>query len=142
MNSFFFALFKVHMLQAYQANPGNKKRFTMSGLLNCMDGLWSSFGEERILIFTTNHKDKVDSALLRPGRMDMHIHLSFLKGKAFRILASNYLDIEEQHGPLIQQIEELLEKVDVTPAVVAEHLLRNEDANVALEGLVKFLHEV
>ncbi|KAI5438900.1 hypothetical protein KIW84_024573 [Lathyrus oleraceus] len=142
MGSDHFSGAQVHMLQAYQANPGSKKRFTMSGLLNCMDGLWSSFGEERILIFTTNHKDKVDSALLRPGRMDMHIHLSFLKTKAFKILASNYLDIEEQHGPLIQQIEELLEKVDVTPAVVAEHLLRNEDANVALEGLVKFLHEV
>lgn len=93
------------------------------------------------MIFTTNHKDKVDSALLRPGRMDMHIHLSFLKGKAFRILASNYLDIEEQHGPLIEQIEELLGKVDVTPAVAAEYLLRSEDPSVALEALVKFLQE-
>ncbi|CAL5188076.1 unnamed protein product [Lathyrus oleraceus] len=117
------------------------RKFTLSGLLNYMDGLWSSCGEERILIFTTNHKDKVDSALLRPGRMDMHIHLSFLKGKAFRILASNYLDIEEQHGPLIEQIEELLGKVDVTPAVAAEYLLRSEDPSVALEALVKFLQE-
>ncbi|XP_058772720.1 AAA-ATPase At3g50940-like [Vicia villosa] len=119
-----------------------KTKFTLSGLLNYVDGLWSGCGEERILIFTTNHKDKVDSALLRPGRMDMHIHLSFLKGKAFRILASNYLDIEEQHGPLIEQIEELLGKVDVTPAVAAEYLLRSEDPNVALEGLVKFLQEI
>jgi len=117
-------------------------RFTLSGLLNYMDGLWSSCGEERILIFTTNHKDKVDSALLRPGRMDMHIHLSFLKAKAFRILASNYLDIEEHHQPLFEQIEEQLEKVDVTPAVVAEHLLRSEDPNVVLEELTKFLQEI
>ncbi|XP_058775711.1 AAA-ATPase At3g50940-like, partial [Vicia villosa] len=133
--------------QAYEgAYPGfgqaDTKTFTMSGLLNCMDGLWSSFGDERIFIFTTNHKDKVDSALLRPGRMDKHIHLSFLETKAFKILASNYLDIEEQHQSLIQQVEELLEKVDVTPAVVAEHLLRNEDAKVVLEGLFEFLHEI
>jgi len=117
------------------------RKFTLSGLLNYMDGLWSSCGEERILIFTTNHKDKVDPALLRPGRMDMHIHLSFLKAKAFRILASNYLDIEEHHQPLFEQIEELLEKVDVTPAVVAEQLLRSEDPKVVLEELVKFLQE-
>jgi hypothetical protein len=107
-----------------------------------MDGLWSSCGEERILIFTTNYKDKVDSALLRPGRMDMHIHLSFLKSKAFKILASNYLDIEGNHQPLLERIEELLDRVEVTPAVMAEHLLRSEDPNVALIEVIKFLQEV
>lgn len=114
--------------------------FTLSGLLNYMDGLWSSCGEERIIIFTTNHRDKIDPALLRPGRMDMHIHLSFLRAKAFRILAYNYLGIEGHH-PLFEQIDELLEKVEVTPAVVAEHLLRSEDPDVALEGLLNFLKE-
>ena len=105
-----------------------------------MDGLWSSCGEQRIVVFTTNHKERIDPALLRPGRMDMHIYLSFLKGKAFRILASNYLGIEGHH-PLFEQIEELLEKRDVTPAVVAEHLMRSEDPGVALESVVKFLKE-
>ncbi|WJX61007.1 hypothetical protein P8452_46152 [Trifolium repens] len=121
--------------------PGNGGKFTLSGLLNYMDGLWASCGEERIFIFTTNHKDKVDPALLRPGRMDMHIHLSYLKAKAFRILASNYLDIEEHHEPLLEQVDELLEKIDVTPALVAEHLLRSEDADVALKTLVELLQE-
>ncbi|WJX61005.1 hypothetical protein P8452_46150 [Trifolium repens] len=121
--------------------PGNGEKFTLSGLLNYMDGLWASCGEERIFIFTTNHKDKVDPALLRPGRMDMHIHLSYLKAKAFRILASNYLDIEEHHEPLLEQVDELLEKIDMTPALVAEHLLRSEDPDVALKTLVELLQE-
>ncbi|XP_027361834.1 AAA-ATPase At2g18193-like [Abrus precatorius] len=121
-----------------KVKPG---RFTLSGLLNYMDGLWSSCGEERIIIFTTNHKEKIDPALLRPGRMDMHINLSFLKGKAFRILASNYLGIEGDH-PLFEQIEGLLDKIQATPAVVAEHLMRSEDPNEALEALVKFLEEI
>nr|KYP66923.1 hypothetical protein KK1_013234 [Cajanus cajan] len=116
-------------------------RFTLSGLLNYMDGLWSSGGEERIVIFTTNHREKIDPALLRPGRMDMHIHLSFLKGKAFRVLASNYLGIEGDH-PLFEEIEGLLERIEVSPAVVAEQLMRNEDLDVALEALVKFLKEM
>nr|KYP66925.1 hypothetical protein KK1_013236 [Cajanus cajan] len=116
------------------------KKFSLSSLLNYMDGLRSSGGEERIIIFTTNHREKLDPALLRPGRMDMHIHLSFLKGKAFRVLASNYLGIEGHH-PLFEQIEELLEKTNVTPAVVAEQLIRNEDPQLALEKLVEFLKE-
>ncbi|BAU00033.1 hypothetical protein LR48_Vigan06g049100 [Vigna angularis] len=114
------------------------KSFTLSGLLNYMDGLSSSGGEERIIIFTTNHKEKIDPALLRPGRMDMHIHMSFLKGKAFRMLASNYLGIQGHH-PLFQQIDDLLEKVEITPAVVGEQLLRYEDPHLCLEELVQFL---
>ncbi|KAG4962688.1 hypothetical protein JHK82_039378 [Glycine max] len=119
----------------------NTKRFTLSGLLNIMDDLWSSGGYKQIIIFTSNHRERIDPALLCLGRKDMHIHLSFLKGNAFRILASNYLGIEGHH-PLFEQIEGLLEKVEVTPAVVAEQLMRNEDPDVALEALVKFLKEM
>ncbi|CAN6205544.1 unnamed protein product [Urochloa humidicola] len=46
---------------------------TLSGLLNFIDGLWSTCGEQRIIVFTTNYKERLDPALLRPGRMDMHI---------------------------------------------------------------------
>ncbi|KAF3336532.1 AAA family ATPase L572 [Carex littledalei] len=40
-----------------------KEKVTLSGLLNFIDGLWSACGEERILIFTTNHIEKLDPAL-------------------------------------------------------------------------------
>ncbi|KAL3340912.1 hypothetical protein AABB24_029191, partial [Solanum stoloniferum] len=33
-------------------------KITLSGLLNFIDGLWSSCGDERIIVFTTNHKDR------------------------------------------------------------------------------------
>ncbi|KAK2987427.1 hypothetical protein RJ640_018564 [Escallonia rubra] len=117
---------------------GNSK-LTLSGLLNFIDGLWSSCGDERIIVFTTNHKDRLDPALLRPGRMDMHIHMSFCKNKGFRILAKNYLGIEDHHW-LFDEIEALLEVVEVTPAEMAEELMKNEDADVALNGVVNFLN--
>ncbi|KAL8267640.1 hypothetical protein R6Q59_001438 [Mikania micrantha] len=46
--------------------PGSheEQRITLSGFLNFIDGLWSSCGQERIIIFTTNRKDKLDPALL------------------------------------------------------------------------------
>ena len=52
---------------------------TLSGILNLIDGLWSSFGDERIIVnvFTTNHKERLDPAL-RPGRMDMHYVLLYM----------------------------------------------------------------
>ncbi|MFS8010487.1 putative ATPase, AAA-type, core, P-loop containing nucleoside triphosphate hydrolase [Helianthus anomalus] len=50
---------------------------TLSGFFNFIDSLWSSCGDERIIIFTTNMKVKLDPALLRPGRMDVHINMSY-----------------------------------------------------------------
>jgi mitochondrial chaperone BCS1 len=46
---------------------------TYSGLLNALDGVGSS--EERILFLTTNHVERLDAALVRPGRVDMTVRL-------------------------------------------------------------------
>ncbi|KAK1374061.1 Protein hyper-sensitivity-related 4 [Heracleum sosnowskyi] len=119
--------------------PDHGPKFTLSGLLNCIDGIWSSCGDERIIIFTTNHKDKLDDALLRPGRMDMHIHMSYLGMNGFKTLASTYLDIKHQHWRF-REIEELLGTVQVTPAEVAEELMKSSDADVCLGGLVDLLN--
>ncbi|XBI13557.1 hypothetical protein VPH35_140281 [Triticum aestivum] len=51
-------------------------KVTLSGLLNFINGLWYACGGERIIIFTTNHKEKLDQALIRRGRMDKHIKMS------------------------------------------------------------------
>ena len=50
---------------------GNSGRsnLTFSGLLNTLDGVASS--EERILFMTTNYLERLDPALMRPGRVDM-----------------------------------------------------------------------
>ncbi|KAK9136309.1 hypothetical protein Syun_015639 [Stephania yunnanensis] len=119
------------------------QRMTLSGLLNFIDGLWTSCGDERIIVFTTNHKEKLDPALLRPGRMDKHIHMSYCTNKGFKLLALNYLGIDcekqcQQHKHF-GEIEELIEKAQVTPAEVAEELMKSDDAEECLGGVVKFL---
>ncbi|KAL6227119.1 hypothetical protein ACLB2K_001078 [Fragaria x ananassa] len=123
-----------------QVQRSSNNTFSLSGLLNFIDGLWSSIGDERIIIFTTNHKDRLDPALLRPGRMDVHIHMSYCTPSGFRILASNYLGIHESNPHrLCGEIEGLIESTNVTPAEVAEELMKSDDADVALQGLVNFL---
>lgn len=46
---------------------------TFSGLLNALDGVGSA--EERIIFLTTNHVERMDEALVRPGRVDMTVRL-------------------------------------------------------------------
>ncbi|KAH7658690.1 mitochondrial chaperone BCS1 protein, partial [Dioscorea alata] len=111
---------------------------TLSGMLNLVDGLWSSSAEEKIIVFTTNHKERLDPALLRPGRMDMHIHMGYCTVAGFRILVSNYHGVDEH--PLFGKIDQLIGEVEVSPAEVAEELMKSDDVNVALRGLVNLLH--
>jgi mitochondrial chaperone BCS1 len=51
---------------------------TFSGLLNAIDGMASQEGH--ILIMTTNHPERLDPALIRPGRVDRHLHLGLADG--------------------------------------------------------------
>lgn len=51
------------------------QRVTFSGLLNAIDGVASKEG--RLLIMTTNHRSRLDDALIRPGRVDMQIKFGY-----------------------------------------------------------------
>lgn len=51
----------------------NNKKLTLSDILNIIDGIVSTPG--RILIMTSNHYNKLDPALVRPGRIDHHIEM-------------------------------------------------------------------
>ncbi|KAK4359057.1 hypothetical protein RND71_021286 [Anisodus tanguticus] len=129
---------KSHITQAQTINIVRKPK-PQEGLLNFIDGLWSSCGDERIIVFTTNHKDRLDSALLRPGRMDVHINMSYCTPCTFQTLVSNYLGIEDH--PLFPEIFDVLNEAMVTPAEVAEQLLRNEGVETAMSNLLDFIHK-
>ena len=56
------------------SNP-NQVNVTFSGLLNALDGVTST--EERIIFMTTNYISKLDSALIRPGRVDIQQEITY-----------------------------------------------------------------
>ena len=51
------------------------KGISLSGFLNIIDGVASAEG--RILVMTTNHIEKLDPAILRPGRVDRIVHFGY-----------------------------------------------------------------
>jgi len=59
-------------LEKEEDKAGGSK-VTLSGVLNFIDGLWSACGGERIIVFTTNHLEKLDLVLIQRGRMDKHV---------------------------------------------------------------------
>ncbi|XP_050225453.1 AAA-ATPase ASD, mitochondrial-like [Mercurialis annua] len=121
---------------------GKYSQVTLSGLLNFIDGLWSACGGERLIVFTTNFLEKLDPALIRKGRMDKHVELSYCSFEAFKELAKNYLQIESHN--LFDKIREALREAKMTPADVAEHLMPKTlpgNAEVCLESLIAGLEK-
>ncbi|KAF8695077.1 hypothetical protein HU200_037685 [Digitaria exilis] len=107
------------------SHRGNK--VTLSGLLNFTDGLWSCCGEERIIVFTTNHVEGIDPALLRPGRMDVHVRLDACGAHAMRELVQRYVGVGGDHEMLDAAEDSIRGGAEMTPAEVGEVLLRNRD---------------
>ena len=106
---------------------------TFSGLLNALDGVGSS--EERIVFLTTNHIDRMDPALVRPGRVDMIVRL----GDASRWQIERFWDRFYGHMDathiwrikFIQQLEHFGILADESKSRPAKHPI----STAALQGL-------
>ena len=68
----------------YESN----KFISISGFLNVFDGLISA--EEFIVIFTTNHRDKLDPALVRSGRIDREFEFKKLDFPTLKRMSKHY----------------------------------------------------
>uniref|UniRef100_A0A0D9ZEL1 AAA+ ATPase domain-containing protein n=1 Tax=Oryza glumipatula TaxID=40148 RepID=A0A0D9ZEL1_9ORYZ len=121
---------------------GGDSKVTLSGLLNFIDGLWSAFGEERLIVLTTNHVEDLDPALIRTGRMDKKIEMSYCDFETFKSMAKIHLDVDDHE--MFAAVERLLPEVDLVPADVGEHLTAKnprDDAGACLARLVNALQE-
>ncbi|KAL0464954.1 UNVERIFIED_CONTAM: AAA-ATPase [Sesamum latifolium] len=131
------SLIVVEDLDRYVSGK-SRARISSSGLLNFMDGILN-FQGERIMIFTTSCKDGIDLALLRPGRIDVHIYFPMCNFNSFKSLASNYLGIKEHK--LFPQVEEIFQSgATMSPAEISELMLVNRSSpSRALKSVISAL---
>ncbi|XP_028790735.1 AAA-ATPase At2g46620-like [Neltuma alba] len=103
------------------------KAVSLSGILNFMDGIISCCGEERVMVFTMNEKVEIDPAVLRPGRIDVHIHFPLCDFSAFRVLASSYLGVKDHK--LFPQVQEVFQAgARMSPAEIGEIMISNRSS--------------
>nr|GEZ93525.1 AAA-ATPase At2g46620-like [Tanacetum cinerariifolium] len=107
------------------SNNSSVSGISLSGILNFMDGMLNSCcGDEKIMIFTMNNKEKIDQAVLRPGRIDVHLNFPLCNFNSFKTLANNCLGLKDHK--LFSQVEEIfLTGATISPAEMSELMISN-----------------
>ena len=91
--------------------PTHTDQVSLSHLLNLIDGLIEMPG--RRIIMTTNYKDRIDPALIRPGRIDLSIEMK----KATReSICSMFLHFYDKDISNFVQDSHLITDYKLTPA--------------------------
>jgi hypothetical protein len=90
---------------------------TLAGLLNAIDGVAASDG--RLLIMTSNHPERLDPALVRPGRIDLKIPFRLLEAEDVRRMYLRFHPGEEAKAARYTA----LTRTPVSPAELQRRLM-------------------
>ncbi|RMJ05327.1 hypothetical protein CDV36_014009 [Fusarium kuroshium] len=119
-----------------------KQGVTLSGYLNATDGFAAPEG--KVLVITTNNPKSLDSAILRPGRVDYQVHLTNAsKSQAKQLFQNNYHPsikegTEEDIGSMAQTFADKTPELMFSPAKIQQYLrtLEHRDSpKTALENV-------
>jgi len=100
----------------------NGVKVSFAALLNALDGMVAQEG--RILILTTNHIDKIDPALIRPGRADVSVLFDNASTEQAvdifeRFFPDAPMDLKQKFG---------MKAAGLSMATIQEHLMRHRDS--------------
>lgn len=121
-------LFTVHRESADASNS-----LSFSGFLNALDGLGAP--EDVIFILTTNHVDRLDPAILRPGRVDVRV--------TFRVptveMSSEYFmsffpDCKKEAAQFVDYVSERLQKGELSMAQLQHFFLECHRRGLEAQG--------
>lgn len=94
---------------------GDGDGITLSFLLNLLDGVLETPG--RILVITSNYPERLDKALIRPGRIDVKIQFTKAPRKMIMEMVNNFYDLKLTLDDIPVDLEGT-----VSPAEVLESL--------------------
>ncbi|KAG5296543.1 mitochondrial chaperone ATPase BCS1 [Histoplasma ohiense] len=122
--------------RALQQEDGARQnnQVSLSGLLNAIDGVSSSDG--RVLVMTTNCRDQLDAALIRPGRVDKEVKFTLASTEQIQSIFQ-HMYIHEGHTNPAEMAAEFAKRVpdrQYSPADIQNYLWRHDDPTSAVRG--------
>ena len=123
-----------------KAGEDNNSSVTFSGLLNALDGVFSTAG--RVAILTTNHIERLDPALIRPGRVDVKVAVFYPDETQIALLFKRFYE-EQATEELTSKISAAFAAANITMAEAQGHFLMHRESAVgAVENIEAMLAEV
>uniref|UniRef100_A0A0K0CYC6 Mitochondrial chaperone BCS1 n=1 Tax=Angiostrongylus cantonensis TaxID=6313 RepID=A0A0K0CYC6_ANGCA len=110
-------------------------RVTFSGLLNAIDGVGCA--EERVLFMTTNHVDRLDRALIRPGRVDKKQYFGYVTSEMAMKMFMRFYGLSGS-DPSCNEFVRCVMSIDceLSPADLQGHfLLYKHDPKTAIDQI-------
>jgi len=123
---------------AKAAKPGETdvKGVTREVLLNVLDGISSPHG--CLFIVTTNHPEKLDEAIKRPGRIDATYDITYLIDEQFERLCKKFMMLDPYEKLDLPSVEGL----NITPAeIIGEIKTFIPNLSDALPRVIEFVNE-
>lgn len=112
---------------------GYSSGVTFSGLLNALDGVASA--EEVITFMTTNHPEKLDPALLRPGRIDVKVLIDNASDYQIEKMFQRFYDNEEKLDKFMKKFKDLELPYVSTAQLQGLFVQFKEDPDLAIENV-------
>jgi len=113
---------------------GSASGVSFSGLLNAIDGVAAQEG--RIFFMTTNHKEKLDPALTRPGRCDLQLEVKKASKIQLRLMFLRFFPGEEAYATTF---ENKLPAFEISMAVLQGFFMRFQSAKECVENAATLL---
>ncbi len=127
------------LFEARKKNDDQKNSITFSGLLNALDGI--GHVDNLIIMMTTNCFMVLDSALKRPGRIDLSIEFKYSNKNQIRTMFEKFIPSQkEKFSDFYKSIKHL----KLTTAVLQQYLfghMEDEDIMDSLDELEKLANE-
>ena len=112
-----------------RTDKGNYVALTLGGLLNTLDGPSSIF--KQIIIMTTNYKCNLDSALIRPGRIDKVIHFDYADKRQIELIFNKFI----KDTTLFDDFYKEIKNYNLTTAMLQQYLFRYRKSNNLIESI-------
>lgn len=108
-----------------RGNSDSSAQITFSGILNALDGIGAQEG--RILFMTTNRIELLDSALIRPGRVDVSIHFDLADSNQVKEMFLRFYPNLLSSSPVVEQFLSQVPEKTRTMAEIQGFLLKYID---------------
>ena len=115
---------------------GNRSQVSFSAILNTLDGI--SRKNKMVTVMTTNYKDRLDEALIRPGRIDMVMEFPLASEDQIREMFCSYFGSSEEALAILKTIYKKTRNTQTSTAALQKYFFEHRtDVHLLIKNIDK-----